>query len=293
MNYQTAGERHGLSENQGAPWGFPPGGGFPRVRVGVYQNRSLMRARSRLEKVGIDGLLLALRGAHDGDTTRYDDTAGGDPILPTMDPASLRPSLRLWAANARTHRTTEPPTGQLNPFNSVQENREPNPPGSAPLGYCRPSGSCTAILPTGRQNLNKPYHSPGAADLDGLGRVRAKVLGFGQFRPGCGAVGPQEYAKPQRPSTLEETGTPAAGIRVIRYKLDYPGSLAWGKKTPLSAAKGRFRPAERGLFAHKHRAAPEEKRVIRCGGAQRPSRRSPRRRNGGACRHTSDCRGRT
>lgn len=175
MNYQAAGERHGLSENQGAPCGFPSGGGSSCARVGVYQNRSLMRARSRLEKVGIDGLLLALRGAHDGDTTRHDDTAGGDPILPTMDPASLRPSLRLWTANARTHRTTEPPTGRLNPFNSVQENREPNPPGSASLGYCRLSGSCTAILPTGRQNLNKPYHSPGAADLDGLGRVRVGV----------------------------------------------------------------------------------------------------------------------
>lgn len=164
-----------------------------------------------------------------------------------MDPASLRPSLRLWTANARTHRTTEPPTGRLNPFNSVQENREPNPPGSASLGYCRPSGSCTAILPTGRQNLNKPYHSPGAADLDGLARVRAGVLGFCQSQPGCGAVGPQEYAKPQRPPTSEEAGTPTPGIGVIRYNASYAGSLAWEPKIPLSAAKERFRPAESGL----------------------------------------------
>jgi len=110
MNYQAAGERHGLSENQGAPCGFPSGGGSSCARVGVYQNRSLMRARSRLEKVGIDGLLLALRGAHDGDTTRHDDTAGGAPYPTDHGPglsAAVSASLDGQRADSQNHRTTD------------------------------------------------------------------------------------------------------------------------------------------------------------------------------------------
>ena len=104
MNYQAAGERHGLSENQGAPWGFPPGGGSPCARVEVYQNRSLMRARGRLEKVGIEGLLLALRGAHDGDTTRHEayPTDHGPGLS-----AAVSASLDGQRADSQNHRTTD------------------------------------------------------------------------------------------------------------------------------------------------------------------------------------------